>query len=70
MEVGQEVDTGFQDEITQLSQRIVAEKGGRIKTEENVFQLLKSMVNDAKVDIENEKRERVQSEETMLQLLE
>ena len=28
------------------------------------------MVNDAKVDIEAEKRERMQSEETMLQLLE
>ena len=28
------------------------------------------MVNDAKIDIDAEKRERVQSEETMLQLLE
>ena len=47
-----------------------SERIERVKTEENVFQLLKGMVNDAKQEIETERKDRIQSEETMLQLLE
>lgn len=37
VEVGQEVEAGFQDEINQLSQRTATEKSFRIKSEENIF---------------------------------
>lgn len=57
---------GLQDEIIQVGSRVDSEKNERIKTEENIFQLLKSMVNEAKQEIETERRERIQSEETML----
>lgn len=37
VERGQEIDTSFQEDINQVSQRVGFEKTERIKTEENIF---------------------------------
>ena len=37
VEVGKEIDTSFQEDITQVTSRVGSEKNERIKTEENIF---------------------------------
>lgn len=48
LERGNEIEVNLQEEVTQVNSRVTSERTERIKTEENIFQLLKSMVNDAK----------------------
>jgi hypothetical protein len=51
-------------------ENVKLEKKEREDTDENILELLKDMVNGVKSEMENEKKDRKSSEETMLLLLE
>ena len=66
MKIHEEVDK----DTKYVLENVKLEKKEREDTDENILELLKDMVNGVKSEMENEKKDRKSSEETMLLLLE
>jgi hypothetical protein len=59
-----------EEQVQEVEAVIGEEKSAREETEEAILEMLKDMVGKIKNEIENERRERLQNNETLLGLLE